>query len=66
MQDPHHAALAHMRMALVMLDEHGPSLCAAYLSHAVEKLAEQLIAQDPAGDGSTAFLEFAEQRPQAG
>ena len=66
MQDTHQSALSHMRMALVVLDEHGPSLCAAYLSQAVEILTTHLVEQDIALDGQTGALEFTQQQPQTG
>ena len=66
MGDSHQSALSHMRMALAVLDEHGPSLCAAYLSQAVEILTTHLVGQDIVLDGQTDVLEFAKQHPQAG
>lgn len=66
MRDDHQTALTQMGMALVVLDEHGPSLCAAYLSQAVDSLKAHVAGQDIAQIGETEALELAQQRPQAG
>jgi hypothetical protein len=64
MRNDHQTALTQMRMALVVLDEHGPSLCAAYLSQAVERLAEHLARRHIVQEGERDVLEFAKQQPQ--